>query len=196
MKTKVTWNRRSRRVISGGHWIHVALLTLLMMSTVTAQETVNSEEEEFVLQSGQVGRDQVLAIMASEVVLAPGVGLRNLRLGEPLADVQNRLGPPKRIERSGLLRNIIGLVYTLDSGTEIAVIGRDVVERINVLGNSSQLVRTAQGARFGMQPNLILRIYREPSRTKDNRMEYEHLGINFHFQEGKVARMDLYPREK
>ena len=176
--------------------VAVMLLAGLVLP-VTAQESAEQDQAQrnTTFQSGQLGRDQVLAIMANEVVLAPGVGLRNLRLGEPLEQVQNRLGPPKRIERSGLLRNILGLVYTLDSGTEIAVVGRDVVERINVLGNSSQLVRTAQGARFGMAPGLILRIYREPSRSKDNRLEYGHLGINFHFQEGGVARMDLYPRE-
>jgi hypothetical protein len=160
-----------------------------------AQEAGGGGESADPPANGQISRDQVLAIMANEVVLAPGVGLRNLRLGEPLEQVENRLGPPRRIERSGLLRNIIGLVYILDSGTEIAVIGRDVVERINVLGNSSQLVRTTQGARFGMEPQLIMRIYREPSKSRENRMEYSHLGINFHFQEGGVARIDLYPRK-
>ncbi len=145
---------------------------------------------------GLVSREQVLAIMAREVVLAPGVGLRNIRLGEPVEQVRNRLGPPTREERSGILSNIITLTYVLDSGTVVAVSGRDFVEKITVRGSSAGLVRTAQGARFGMEPNIILRIYREPSRSRRGRLEYSQRGITFLFEDGGVAQMDLYPRKR
>lgn len=144
---------------------------------------------------GLVSRDQVLAIMAQEVVLAPGIGLRNIRLGEPMDQVRNRLGPPTGESRSGLISNIITLTYVLDSGAAVALSGRGVVEKITVRGNSSALVRTAQGARFGMQPRQIVRIYREPSRARGERIEYTHRGISFLFEEGGVAEMDIYPRK-
>ncbi len=144
----------------------------------------------------KLGREEVVAIISSEVQLAPGIGLRNLRLGEPLQQVLDRLGPPSRIEKTGLFKHWSTLHYTLDSGAELAVIGRKSVERIQVRGNSSQLVRTVQGARFGMEPPLIRRIYREPSRTRSDRMEYTHLGIDFEFESDRVAQIELYPRKR
>ena len=162
-------------------------------SPTGGESTVGGQAENA---DGKISREQVLAIMSREVVLAPGIGLRNIRLGEPMEQVKNRLGPPAQVDRSGILSNIITLTYLLDAGTVVAVSGRDFVEKITVRGNSAGLVRTAQGARFGMEPRLILRIYREPSRSRGNRLEYAHRGITFEFKEGGVALMDLYPRKR
>ena len=149
-----------------------------------------------------ITREDLLSLIANEIVLAPGVGLRNVRLGESLASVQSRLGPPASVSRSGVLPRLTNLTYILDGGTVVVLAGREVIERISVRGNAAALVRTVQGARFGMDPNLIQRIYREPTRVRDNRLEYRDRGITFYFggtgggqtlSDG-VSQIVLYPR--
>jgi len=140
-----------------------------------------------------IGREQLMALIANEVLLAPGVGLRNIRLGEVLATVQNRLGPPINISEKGVFKKTSALLYQLDGGTKVVLSGRTQISQISVTGTSAALVRTVQGARFGMDPRIIQRIYRTPSKAKRNRLEYKHLGITFYFGEKGVNRMDLYP---
>jgi hypothetical protein len=87
------------------------------------------------------------------------------------------------------------LLYELDGGTEVTLSGRKEVSLISVSGNSSALVRTVQGARFGMDRSLIQRIYRTPSKSRDNRLEYKHFGVTFFFDDTGLSRIDLYPRK-
>jgi len=142
-----------------------------------------------------ITRDQLIAFIANEVLLAPGVGLRNIRLGEVLAVVRNRLGPPANVSKRGLFKRTNALLYELDGGTEVTLSGRKEVSLISVSGNSSALVRTVQGARFGMDRSLIQRIYRTPSKSRDNRLEYKHFGVTFFFDDTGLSRIDLYPRK-
>ncbi len=143
-----------------------------------------------------ISRDQLLALIANEIVLAPGIGLRNVRLGERLADVRNRLGDPVEATTEGFINRRLNLVYALDAGTTIVLSGDEVLERISVTGNSSALIRTSEGARFGMQSGLIMQIYNEPSRVRDSLLEYEQIGATFFFDDDQVSRIDLYPREQ
>ncbi|MGI9316619.1 MAG: hypothetical protein ACR2QW_04735, partial [bacterium] len=96
------------------------LLLVWMMSTaVFAQETLDSAATP--APDSNVTRDQLIALIANEVLLAPGIGLRNIRLGEPLEEVQNRLGPPTRILKNGVFRPTYTLTYQLDGGTLVAL---------------------------------------------------------------------------
>lgn len=163
----------------------------------TQQTKQTKKTQDSAAPDGNVTRSQIIALIANEVILAPGVGLRNIRLGEPLEEVENRLGPPAKILRKGILRTTYTLIYQLDSGTEVALVGRSQVERIVVSGNSAALVRTAQGARFGMDRSLIQRIYKSPTKSKKDRLEYKNLGATFYFAKtgnSGVTRIDLYPR--
>jgi len=141
-------------------------------------------------------REQLLGLIANEIVLAPGIGLRNVRLGEPLSDVRDRLGVPVEATTEGFINRRLNLVYSLDAGTNIVLSGDEILERISVTGNASALVRTSEGARFGMQSSLILQIYNQPSRTRDSRLEFEQIGATFYFDDDRVIRIDLYPREQ
>jgi hypothetical protein len=166
--------------------------------TQETQETQQTQDSaDTAAPDGNVSQNQIIALIANEVILAPGIGLRNIRLGEPLEEVENRLGPPAKILKKGILRTIYTLIYQLDSGTEVALVGRSQVERIVVNGNSAALVRTAQGARFGMNRSLIQRIYKSPTKSKKDRLEYRNLGATFYFAgsgNSGVTRIDLYPR--
>ena len=141
-----------------------------------------------------ITREQLMTVIASEIVLAPGIGLRHIRLGEELDAVRNRLGPPREIETEGLVRETTILTYTLDSGTNVLLSGDKWVESISVSGNSASLVRTVKGARFGMSSSLIQRIYREPSKARDDRLEYRHLGVTFYFDQDQLNRIRVYQK--
>jgi len=133
-----------------------------------------------------------MTLIANEIVLAPGIGLRNVRLGESMAAVQDRLGSATSVTTRGLTGKQTNLVYKLDSGTSIVLSGERVLERISVSGNASALVRTSKGARFGMQSRLIRQIYKEPSKSRKSRLEYRQLGATFYLADDRVNRIDLY----
>jgi len=140
-----------------------------------------------------MSKQQLLTLIANEIVLAPGIGLRNVRLGEEMSAVQNRLGNPVKISKAGFTGNRTNLVYSLDSGTSIVLSGKKILDRISVSGSSSGLVRTSQGARFGMQSSVIRQIYKEPSKSRKSRLEYRQLGATFYLENDRVSRIDLYP---
>jgi len=110
--------------------------------------------------------------------------------------VRDRLGVPVEATTEGFINRRLNLVYSLDAGTNIVLSGDEILERISVTGNASALVRTSEGARFGMQSSLILQIYNQPSRTRDSRLEFEQIGATFYFDDDRVIRIDLYPREQ
>lgn len=164
----------------------------LWLSLAHAQEELNSVTTQ--PSASNVTKDQLIALIANEVLIAPGIGLRNIRIGEPLDEVQDRLGPPTKITSSGILSKTYTLFYQLDGGTAVALIGRKRVEQIAVSGTSAALVRTVQGARFGMNRNLIQRIYRNPTKSRDDRLEYRNRGVTFYFADNSVSRISVYAR--
>ena len=141
-------------------------------------------------------RDQIMALITNEVVIAPGVGLRNVRLGMPLTELSRRLGPAEEGVRVGFLRRRAVLRYRLDTDLEILVEGRRVVERMAIAGGPASLVRTVQGARFGMKRSTIQRIYRNPSKSRRSYLRYRHLGVDFIFADDQVTRIEVYPRRR
>ena len=180
----------------GAYVIYAGVLFLNLNSALAQQSTEQEAAQNPVLPNVGMSREQMLALIANETVLAPGIGLRNVRLGESLSDVRNRLGAPVEETTEGLINRRLNLVYALDSGTVIVLSGENILDRISVRGNSSALVRTSEGARFGMQSRLILQIYNEPSKVRDSRLEFDQIGATFYFDEDRVIRIDLYPREQ
>ena len=162
----------------------------LLLSQGYAQESTDRTTTQ--APENNVTRDQLIALIANEVLLAPGIGLRNIRIGEPLDEVRNRLGPPVRIARSGIFKNTYTIFYQIDGGTSVALSGKKRVERITVRGTSAALVRTVQGARFGMNRTLIQRIYRNPTKSRKDRLEYRNRGVTFHFADNEVDRISIY----
>lgn len=177
---------------------HFKLIGLLFLISLPLQHGIaqdSAEDAPKQASGNNVSRDQLTAMIASEVLLAPGVGLRNIRIGEPLVEVQDRLGPPIRIRESGVLRKTYILYYELDGGTSVVISGKKLVEQILVSGTSAALVRTVQGARFGMDRSIIQRIYRNPTKSKKDRLEYRNRGVTFFFADSGVDRISIYARE-
>ena len=177
--------------------ILVQLIGLLFLTTLPFQHGIaqdSSEDAAAQPPETNATRDQLSALIANEVLLAPGVGLRNIRIGEPLVEVQDRLGPPIRIRETGVLRKTYILYYELDGGTTVVISGKKQVEKILVSGTSAALVRTVQGARFGMDRNIIQRIYRNPTKNKKDRLEYRNRGVTFYFADSGVDRISIYAR--
>lgn len=169
------------------------LSSCLWFSLAYAQEELNSVTTR--PPESNVTKDQLISLIANEVLIAPGIGLRNIRIGEPLDEVKDRLGSPIKIASSGILSKTYTLYYQLDGGTVVALVGRKRVEQIAVSGTSAALVRTVQGARFGMNRNLIQRIYRNPTKSKDDRLEYRNRGVTFYFADNGVSRILVYARK-
>ena len=186
----------SSRSVSTARWGRSVSALLILVSLVAASLSASAQQasEESVNPGSGITREQLMSVIANETVLAPGIGLRHIRLGESMREVRNRLGPPRKTVTDGLARKTTTLSYLLDSGTLVNLQGDDTVENISVSGNAAALVRTVKGARFCMNSSLIQRIYREPSRRRDDRLEYRHLGVTFFFKNDQVVRIWLYPK--
>lgn len=159
----------------------------------TDAEAVNTPTSE---DTQPTPRDHIMALIANEVVIAPGVGLSNVRLGTPLTDLTSRLGPPEAVDQEGILRRKSILRYRLDSDVVIMVEGRRVVERMVVVGGPVSLIRTSQGARFGMKKSMIRRIYRNPGKAGRDYIRYRRLGVDFIFANDQLTRIEVYPRKR
>lgn len=178
-------------------FIYLKLIGLLFLISLPLQHGMAQDQSEDGTKQppeNNVTRDQLSAMIANEVLLAPGVGLRNIRIGEPLVEVQDRLGPPVRIRETGVIRKTYILYYELDGGTRVVISGKKQVENILVSGTSAALVRTVQGARFGMDRSIIQRIYRNPTKSRKDRLEYRNRGVTFFFADSGVDRISLYAR--
>ena len=136
---------------------------------------------------------EILGLLANEIELIPGRGLHNLRLGEPMNQVQTRLGAPIRVEQTGVFNKKIELSYRTPGNNILTLIGDETLERIQLSGGAGSTGRTLEGARIGTSRQVVVQIYPAPSKSRKKRLEYRHRGVTFHFSGQQVVRIDVYP---
>lgn len=137
----------------------------------------------------------VLATALARVrVVVPGEGLAGARLGDRLDILASDWGKPLRVRQRGLLRRTVELTYSLDDFTVAGFRGRERLEEISLRGGPGSAVQTAEGARFGMEPQQLIQLYgRPPKGSRKGVMEYPRKGISFAFGSGGLHAMAIYP---
>lgn len=129
----------------------------------------------------------LLKIIDKAGTIIPGVGFKSIKLGDPLAKLVQRWGPPKSTGPKGALN------YLLDANTLIHFLGDKRIETIVVRGNPGSFARVNNGIRFGMTPDLVIAQYNiRPDKHNKEMIRYRKLGIEYWFKAGILAEIKVY----
>ncbi len=137
--------------------------------------------------------EEIIAYLASEKVVAPGIGFINGQIGDPMNYLLDTWGEPLDQRKTGVLGSI-EFLYQPDPATLVVFTGKDTIKTISIKGNSASLLRTRRGARFGYTPSNIFSIYsRFERRIERNRIEYKKLGISFFAVNKRINKIVIFP---
>lgn len=136
--------------------------------------------------------DLVLLYLQQDMFLSPGSGFQAVRIGQTFDHAAKVWGNPKKAQRQRL-NGAIQWTYEAADGTRLILNGKQTIQLISVVGASNSLYQSAQGARFGMTPGEVARLYRGPTpRRKVKQLSYPRLGISFRFASGTLAAMQVF----
>ncbi len=137
--------------------------------------------------------DLVLRYLQQDMFLRPGSGFQQVHIGQTFDQAAKVWGNPKKAQHRRL-RATNKWVYEAADGTVLILNGKQTIKSITVVGASSSLYQSAEGARFGMTPGEVARLYpgRAPRGTV-KRLSYPRLGISFSFANGTLAAMQVFP---
>ena len=136
--------------------------------------------------------EQLMYYLINEKEVAAGIGFINGQLGDPMSYILEIWGDPEEQRKTGILGSV-EILYLPDPNTAVVFTGQEAVESISIKGDAASLLRTRRGARFGMPPLSIVRLYPHQKReTVNNRFEFPELGIDFHFIDNKVDKIVVY----
>ena len=139
-----------------------------------------------------LSQEQILFYLGNEKVAVAGTGFINAQLGDPLQSVLDIWGPPKKQRKVGIPSKI-ELYYEPDPALAVVFSGRDTVSTISIKGGSAALFLTGRGARMGMPAQIVANLYAfEEVKTHGDWVEFEELGINFHFAEKLLYKVVIY----
>ena len=178
-------------------WTFPVLLAVVMGGPAHAQEqpSINTGTDAEVPDSSELRElmnEHVINYLANEKVVAAGVGFINAQIGDPMAYVIKVWGEPLKKRKTGIL-GAIELMYQPDPNVAIVFTGKEEIQSISIKGNSAALFRTRRGARMGMTPITIARLYADvESETVRNRFEFAEQGIDFHFIDNKLDKVVVY----
>ncbi len=136
--------------------------------------------------------DLVLHYLQQDMFLRPGNGFQRVHIGQTFDQAAKVWGKPKTAKR-GRVDKINQWVYEAGDGTVLILNGKQAINSITVAGASSSLYQSTQGARFGMTPSEVARLYPGlPPRGKVKQLSYPRLGIAFSFANGTLAAMQVF----
>ena len=174
----------------------VAFACLLFISQVNAQNTIqesnqfDSSENPIDLKS--LSPELLLLYLSNELVVAAGVGFESAVIGDPLSSILNIWGDPVESRKTGILGSY-ELLYQPDPNLLVVFTGRETIKTISIKGSPAALFRTVRGARFGTPISIISRLYAfAEADVKRDRVDFDEIGISFHFTVDRVSKVVIY----
>jgi len=141
-------------------------------------------------------REKMQMFLQQDAFIKPGVGFRQIRLGISFSEVLDLWGVPEKDEKSVLPGSKRHWFYKPEGASLIIISGKDTVETITVRGTPASIFQTLEGARFGIAPDRVLRIYGEPSKKpKEDLIRYPELGIEFAFANERLGQIDIIEKD-
>ncbi len=140
--------------------------------------------------------DLVLHYLQQDMFLQPGTGFHRVHIGQSFAQAAKIWGQPKTAQKRRLDKTKKWM-YEAADGTVLMLSGEDSITAITVAGAPDSLYQSAQGARFGMTPAEVARLYPgAASRGRVKKLAYPRLGISFSFINGTLAAMQVFAPER
>ena len=177
------------RVVPVRAWALVVCVLIVVPGPTVAQQTGQDGNN---ATNSQLSKDEIISHLASELVLAAGVGFREIQLGDSMQWVLERWGEPLSVRKAGVLGKDTEILYATDENTAVVFTGRDRIRTISIKGNRASALRTRKGARFGMNARILTHIYSTPSGRKRDQLEYPQRGVNFFLVNDQLDRIVVY----
>jgi len=166
----------------------VANLRLILLGCVLAVFSLSATAE--TRREKQLGL--LLEYLASNTEIIEGVGLKQLRIGDPMSKAA-RTYPKAKIAREFVSDRIVAEI-SLDNDTQLRIIGDSRVRKMSFRGDSLSQVKTRLGAAFGMPSYQIISIYGTGVPGGDGkRLDYPRRGIRFYFDKGLTSIIEVFP---
>lgn len=141
--------------------------------------------------SAQERYDLVLDLLVNDSLIEEGIGLERVKIGESMRLVAERLGTPSKT--ASLVDGLQTWIYELDSGTQLAISGTDIVKLLSFKGGPNSLYVTRRGASFGMPYSQIISLYGQPDNTDTStRLNYSSTGVSFVQERGATRVIEIY----
>ncbi len=136
--------------------------------------------------------DLVLRYLRQDVFLSPGNGFQRVRIGHSFRHVAREWGQPKqKLGRGWGGKN--KWLYEAGDKTVLLVSGTDRIQSISVIGAPNSLYQSVEGARFGMTPQQVTRLYPGSGPPGQHKvLSYRRLGIEFTFANRKLKAMRVF----
>jgi len=128
-----------------------------------------------------------------DLFVREGVGLKQVRIGQPFKTALRAWGQPRRKVDRGLLKHEQQWFYRADRDTEIMLAGGQVIERMVFRGVPSSLYQTETGVRFGMPPYQVASLYAQAGKQEQTGvLAYPGRGVRFYFENGGVRGFEVF----
>ncbi len=141
----------------------------------------------------QVSSESVLRDLEQDLNIQPGYGFKKVRLGYTFNQVSSVWGQPSNVQQFPLFGVTKKWSYIAGS-TRIVLVGNNVVESIEVIGDFSSPFQTSEGVRFGTSPHQIIAVYGRPDAAKGlEHLTYNRRGIEFAMENGNLRALRVFP---
>jgi len=135
----------------------------------------------------------LLTYLQQDIFLTPGVGLKKVKIGQPIALVIQAWGQPLQQKSSGFVGRIQQWLYRGLGNTDIIVFSQS--QRVTRLSFRARLVspyQTVNGLQFGMQPVQVRSLLGVGQSDNGQRLAYPKKGLAVEFKEGRVQIISIF----
>ncbi len=174
---------KQRYTIGGFGWRQLLTISLLCLPFLAEPAMASSPQS---LQN-------LLKYLQQDIFLTPGVGLKKVRIGQPISQVIKAWGPPQQRKNSGFLGRKQQWLYQGLGNTDIIVTSLN--NRVNRLSFRAHLVspyQTINGLQFGMVSVQVRSLLGVGQAGNNGQLLYPDKGLTIEFKEGRGQNITIF----
>jgi len=135
----------------------------------------------------------LLKYLQQDIFLTPGVGLKKVRIGQPVLQVIKAWGPPQQRQKAGFLGRQHQWLYHGLGNTDIIVTSRnDRVSRLSFRAHLASPYQTVDGLQFGMLPVQVRSLFGAGQPGDNGQLLYPDKGLALEFKDGRVQIISIF----
>ncbi len=159
-----------------------------LIITASATQSVVAQSD-----TPRITPETIVRYLSQDLFLSPGVGFKQVQVGQPFARVAQVWGTPSKGFESSETGNKVVWLY-LARNSSISLTGGSNVKTIRIEGSFNSPFASSEGAHFGMTPHQVISIYGRPEENEDlTHLSYPSKGIEFSFEHGGLKWMRVFP---
>jgi len=135
----------------------------------------------------------LLKYLQQDIFLTPGVGLKKVKIGQPVTQVLKIWGQPGQQQSTGFLGRLHQWLYRGLGNTDIIVTSLNgQVNRLSFRAHLVSPYQTVNGLQFGMLPVQVRSLFGSGQTGDDGQLRYPTKGLAVEFKEGRVQIITIF----